>query len=242
LRFARPVGPCPEHTSGRLENHEPPVGAPHLMRVHTHGVSQAGPVVASLPVVDPEVGGRPLIHEQGQAAAVRRQTWPQVIRRLDTEGFSFARAIQPLNGPQPFRPATPVSECSASRDVDLGNPECRVARYLVQRSGGASHLQPVRIKRHGEQRCLRHIDQMTAPQIPRVHACMLDQSFPPAILQRHDRDRGPVVVSILSARGEQHGRAARQDLRPPMGNLSKAQFGNGDRLSSLGWNLRQTGR
>ena len=140
----------------------------------------------------------------------------QVAGRLGPEGYSFPRAIQPLNGPQPFGPASPVRECSASREVELSKPEIRVARYLLQQCGGAPHLQPVQIKRHREKRSLRHVNQMTARQVPGVHACVLEQSFPPVVLQRHDRDSGFVVVSVGDTCVEQHGLASRQDLRPAM--------------------------
>src|SRR5437899_1866173 len=83
LWFAGPVRPCPEHASGRLEDHEPSVWAPH--RSPSHNTAGQTRLAASLPVVDPDVRARPLTRCIGQAAAVRRETGEAVTGRLKIE-------------------------------------------------------------------------------------------------------------------------------------------------------------
>src|SRR5258708_34272558 len=95
------------------------------------------------------------------------------VGRLDPEGYSFTRAIQPLHHLQCFRLASPVHECSGSREIELSKTNIRVARYLFQLSGCAPRLQPVRIKGHGVERALHHVDEMTARKDPRVQACIV---------------------------------------------------------------------
>src|SRR6185369_10709255 len=119
-----------------------------------------------------------------QPAAVRRQAGKVVGGRFSPEGYTFSRTVQPLKGPQPFRPARPVRECSATGEVELTKPEIRVVRDLLQQSSCASHLPPVQIKGHREKGSLSHVSQMTARQIPRVHACVLEHNVPPVIRQR----------------------------------------------------------
>src|SRR5262249_5211970 len=127
--------------------------------------------------------------------------------RLRFDGFRSSRAVQPPNRAQAFRPTSPIRECAGSREVKLCRPEIRVARYVLEPRRDASHLQPFRIKRYCEHRSLRNVDQMTAWQVPREHACMLDQDSRAAILQRHDGD-SVVMISVRSARVEQYSLAS----------------------------------
>src|SRR5262249_36717414 len=57
----------------------------------------------------------------------------------------------------------------------------------------------------------------------------------------YDCDCGIVEIRVPGTGREEHSAASRQDLWPAVRKLSSlaAQFGNCDRFSSFGWNLRQ---
>src|ERR1700686_1859509 len=141
--------------------------------------------------------------------------------RLIQQRLRLACSIEPLHGKQSTaHSAAVVNQRSALGEIELRRTvHCVVSDLLQHWSRRPAHLQSVQVERYSKQGTSVHVNQMATGQIAPERATSHER-FPAMVFKRNDFDVGSVVSNRHCASREQDSLTSRQNLWPPVGDLS----------------------
>src|SRR5260370_1550862 len=93
-----------------------------------------------------------------------------------------------------------IDESSGLGKVEIAAPTHIAIDFFEHGLGGSRHFQAAEVKRHGEERVLSHVDQVSAGQVSSERDATVN-SFPLASLQGNDDDFS-VIIGPSTVGGE----------------------------------------